>query len=61
MSVSQMTPITIKNRAAEQADNVMNSFPVGFYRHYRNQIPDKNVDPDGYAAGMGIKGLTMSC
>ena len=61
LSISEMKPVTLRNRMADRAIETMNSFPTGFYRHYRNQIPDRNVDPDGFKAGMGIKDLTLPC
>ena len=61
LSISDMKPVTLRNRMADRAIETMNSFPVGFYRRYRSHIPDRNVDPDGYKAGMGIKDLTISC
>ena len=60
LPISDMKPVVLRNRMADRAIETMNSFPTGFHRHDRNHIPDRNVDPDGYQAGMGIKDLTLS-
>ena len=61
LSISEMKPVILRSRMANKAIETMNSLPAGFHRHYRNQIPDRRADPDGYHAGMGIKDLTISC
>ena len=50
LSISEMKPVILRNRMANRAIETMNSLPTGFHRHYRNQIPDRKADPDGYHA-----------